>query len=555
MPLRKSECRVRTYPLDGGVHDLSDDVRAGSITRTITGDNSFSLSLIDNGNRHHKVGQTSRGNISIGDWIIIETRNERNDWKVRLIGRILNLSKSDVATRNAGRIHSINVSGMDFIAVFKQSRIVMDPWITFSFQKAFQRGWTRQRANLPVAPFVDRQFLNNWSEDIGSSDPQPHKILEILINSMLGVGLSADQRFALPAGPEFSAGINPILGSARYTPQILGTPVASNKVTHGYAQSIFTFDAGPLANDVRSPGLKGKCFNREIISFNMNGNTGGSLWDSLVRFSNPGINELFMEYPSGRPVLRFRENPFPCWTGQGSLVSAEIDSEAWDDLNVYEIDHTDISRENVSKSDNNRFNMFAAVPKGMGHMTVDMSIIPQVHEGLVPIIDFDSVLKHGARPMRPSVIYSGFESFNNTNPFTWVGIMAQWSIQLAGWFWLNADYLNGQIEVPFLNDGEVGRKLLKRRIDVRSNSRDALWDEYYIDGVTWSWSVSSTGATSGKTTYSVSRGQERFGGRVTGEGDNKRFIRTSGVLLPDAPGQIQEVNQSLWSPANIKFIP
>ena len=501
-----------------------------SVTRKLSGGpNEFSLSLIDN--RRIRGGERRR-RLRPGDWIHIRARvrhwsrlSKRYEHPnvPLLIGRILSVGKSEKATKSGGIIHTVEISGDDFGCVFRQAEIFFNPWLSEVFSNS---------GGYAVDPylFANEDFVESWSQTINAT---PQQFIKVLISTFMGLGISCNQRMDVPE--DFMNFLN---RRGQWNDHVSGRNIFAR---------MLAFREGLTAPNNVSAGLKGSVFDMNIGNLGAGG-SGGSAWDALQRYANLAVNELFFELHnvtgSGQPTLVMREKPWPSWVKDDP--DGRLDTEAWDDLLVTRIRSDEISTTQVSRNDELRFNYFLALPNMMGHLTQDTAAISGVFKGLLPIIDLQSINRHGLRRIEPRMMYTGFEApTGGGKQYNYLDLMAAWSCQLASWFYLSHEYLNGIIQVPFLNAGEVGQKLVVQKPYNRQDlSQNTLWDEYYINGIKWSWSIGPRGEPTANTSYIVSRGLEDLRGRISSSG---LLFRRHGAYPLPIPDQVKNCLAAIQS--------
>lgn len=140
----------------------------------------------------------------------------------------------------------------------------------------------------------------------------------------------------------------------------------------------------------------------------------GSLWDSMQQYSNPALNELFVDYaPSTSfrspepldnqiPAVWLRERPFPTRSDDGRTQHAK-----WDRLPTHTLKPGDVVSRDIAKGGaSHRFNYWTVQLQGPGSESYNVQEFLQrgidgVQPGFpgnIPIWNDQSIQTHGVRP-------------------------------------------------------------------------------------------------------------------------------------------------------------
>jgi hypothetical protein len=234
--------------------------------------------------------------------------------------------------------------------------------------------------------------------------------------------------------------------------------------------------------------------------------SGGALWDLLVRVSNPVVNELwvdtFHDGKAGYPRLNLRARPQSPFSN--SLISPEylsykisIGPDNWQSLielakkkeNVVLIRNDDIRFENMGKNHQTTFNLLWLRPKMAGYETAlmaedNMKIGLPGQIGL-PIFLGESIRRYGLKRITQSIdfCYSkmGYAA-NKDVELTKAFALQKWD-QVA----FNHLYENGTMETAGCIDASIGKVL---KVDPgKQNTVPARYKTklYYVEGYSHKW--------------------------------------------------------------------
>lgn len=280
----------------------------------------------------------------------------------------------------------------------------------------------------------------------------------------------------------------------------------------------------------------------------------GSLWNSLVRFADLPFNELYVEpdYPSEVDPLGVNKQDF----ARIILRPTPFDQKSWGNLVqggtghsfTYETSERMGGGENIARSVEGLGNFFWCSGKGILSNFDQLSALYNQSNGVLPIIDEDSVRKFSLRRHEETTEYiQDFKGIHEstgdlepsektqmqTSQSRREQLLIRRSMQLALWFGY-PDFRKGSITTR----GRIGTsKEHGARIgSVLTRKSDGM--EFYITGVEQSWSFPGPHTT----TFALSRGHiprdyakwrlgqvKKMGDRVA-----KLVVDQLGVL--DAPG-------------------
>lgn len=234
--------------------------------------------------------------------------------------------------------------------------------------------------------------------------------------------------------------------------------------------------------------------------------SGGSLWDLLVRVSNPVVNELWMDTfhdgKSGYPRLSLRARPQSPFSNilispEYSTYKLSIGPDNWKSLidlakdksNLVKIRYDDIRFENMGKNHQTTFNLLWLRPKMAGYETAlmaedNMKIGLPGQIGL-PIFLAESIRRYGLKRLTQSIdfCYSkmGYAA-NKDVELTKAFALQKWD-QVA----FNHLYENGTMETIGCIEAAIGKIL---RIDPGSQNQippKYKTKLYYVEGYSQKW--------------------------------------------------------------------
>lgn len=224
----------------------------------------------------------------------------------------------------------------------------------------------------------------------------------------------------------------------------------------------------------------------------------GRLWDTLGRYSNDLLNEMWVDLQTPEdgadasalaPTIYLRERPFPTWLSRRTK---------WDAIKRHVLDPVNVQRRRMSKGGAaSRFNYWMISSAGL--IDVDEQSIAQTgvvngaaqgRPGNIPIWNADSIRQHGVRRWMRSSTYLAVD------PTILTSLSAVWLQRVHDWYSIAPMQLSGSLETTkAFPEIRVGHRLLEKRLE-----GDV---EYYVEGVSHIWQY--PGAS--HTTLTLTRGQ------------------------------------------------
>lgn len=226
--------------------------------------------------------------------------------------------------------------------------------------------------------------------------------------------------------------------------------------------------------------------------FNPNGmNPQGMCWELAKEYSDQAFTELFVDtiaygdpyYPptaSGDAILPvetkmtvvLRDKPFPIQEG----VSAPPEYiPLWNKLPIHTVNLQEISRDNVRKSGQDRYNSFYVTPR-----IIQEQVSSHATNMLAPLMDRESIRQHGI--LRMDVTSAVTPDALDYDPFA-----QHQRRMLRDWYCLNPYFLSGNFELAHGRpDIKIGNRM---QIPGTAITPGEIEDpeSYYIESVTNTW--------------------------------------------------------------------
>lgn len=475
--LRSSRFRLYAYPFNGPRVDLSSLVTSWTVSRGLGPDGPFTATLVPR-------LPLARQDL-VGAWFRLEAQVGRTQEYRNLIWGRLASPRRTVTTDAAGaRRRSIPLAGRDHTSVLTDLQVYFNPFLSM---KAREQG-----IETPGVPILDDDVVDGLEIALREAIAgHPGTYVSVLYDIFLRRGVGSSQLFEVPVCLlEDAARYGAFLNSLRAYP-------------------LMPLVLGPVAQDLRSPGLKGVFFDQSLLMTL----EGGRFWDYLTRYSNPAVNELFGRLDArGLPEIVLRERPFPCYGrapgvpatrhGRGRRPdSAEHTvrlTQQWEDLPGTAVHARWLANADLGFGDAERVNYLMLFAEGTPLTHQDqVYLLGESFLRGAPVVDFESVQRHGLRRLEPQTLYTGYDAKGAGE--RWVEPASIWLAQLWAWYSINHALEGGTLVLPYLERVEVGERFWVK-------AEDGTWDEYYVEGVAWSWKMDASGAPSSSTSLKVTRG-------------------------------------------------
>lgn len=402
-------------------------------------------------------------------WVKIVT--DVDGWPVdTMLGIIDSLSESMQREGQGQRSETFTISGRCFGKALETTELFVN---LFHPPEAAEADKVRAYANVTQS-YIDA--------NLGGT---PAKVIETLLQVWLGNNAIADRQWDLPPGLGSAAKGGSIFDMLRLNIQKM------TKKANGV-----TFDPSLLQVDA----VEGR----------------GKLWDVLQEYSNPILNELWVDldndkdfYSSGKrtPTLHFRERPFPTYD-DGDRLNLK-----WRILRSFHLKPGDIRERKVAKGGaSNRYNYWLLNVSGVATQSFGIpSILQNGIEGVdwgrpgnVPIFNYKSIREHGLRRWIGNTKYIPIqfdedEIVDRTSQSQdgWLKLLAAWLKKVHDWYSIAPFELSGTLRCSrIFPEIVVGTRLVEER-------RNGHKVDYYVEGVDHSWTYGSNGTTQ----LTVTRGE------------------------------------------------
>jgi len=235
----------------------------------------------------------------------------------------------------------------------------------------------------------------------------------------------------------------------------------------------------------------------------------GKLWDAMQEWSNPCMNELFVDLgrPAGAgdrdlaslvPKVYLRERPFPTRSEDGRTTARA----RWEGLRTHVLRPGDVRKRQVTRGGAaHRFNYWLIQVEGIGTegfnvaeiLQRGVSGVPYGQPGNIPIYSTESIQRYGVRRFTQSTrfipVYTARRDTPQADLDQWFRLLAAWNKKMHDWYVTAPMELSGTIETtrmfPEIHIGERVR-------EERANGEVVT---YYVEGVSDSYSYPHGGST------------------------------------------------------------
>jgi hypothetical protein len=232
---------------------------------------------------------------------------------------------------------------------------------------------------------------------------------------------------------------------------------------------------------------------------------GGVLWDSLQHYSNGLLNELWLDLspwpdkPNDTtdmlPAVYFRERPF----------KIHGDRSKWDSIRMRTLVRGDVQHRQITKGGAaNRYNYWMLDYLGLsGAGFAGLDLTTQANgswtftPGTIPIINQESIRKHGVRKWQQGTLYAPLNDPDPNNPgINYLVVAGNWLKRCHDWYSPAPMQLSGTlVTTRVMPEIRIGERLRERR-----REGDII---YYVEGVDHSWSYPGPG----QSTITVTHGE------------------------------------------------
>lgn len=361
-----------------------------------------------------------------GDWWLIEI--EKNGRKYVLSHGMIDRIANVTATAGRGVRTVTQISGRDFAFALSDLQVYFNP----------------------ADPSFDNVAGVNMSRILGEMIGSPSKIVTTIVKAFSGTLIAGiDPEAALPWGMiEVPGGIMP--GETGF-----------NVIAKKWGNAI-TY--------ATQAELRGQTLLADLIQ----PSEGGSVWDVAKQWSNPSMNEMFVDVSpfDGRPSLIVRENPFE------NFVSGIA---PWEALTAWEVDARVCNNINLTKGANRlNYIQFSGYFRGI------------LKEGSImaypPCVNRHSMLTYGIKRLEEVTDYMDDDTLTLDHgvggvarepgpPFA-LGFR-QWLGSMVAWNALNHLYYSGSISMPEIRpEIRIGERIRLNGTELAGIPRSAFFSSF-----------------------------------------------------------------------------
>lgn len=243
---------------------------------------------------------------------------------------------------------------------------------------------------------------------------------------------------------------------------------------------------------------------------------GNKLWDVMQEWSNPAMNELFIDLgaPQGAgdrdlaslvPKVYLRERPFPTRSDNGRTTNRD----RWERLRTHTLRPNDVRKRQVTRGGGaHRYNYWLIQVEGIGTEGFNVAEIlqrgvggvPYGQPGNIPIYNTESIQRYGVRRFTPSTrfipLYTARRDTPQEDLEQFFRLLARWNKKIHDWYVTAPMELSGTIETTRLfPEIRIGERVREERAN-----GDVV--TYYVEGVSDVYAYPHGGST----TLTLTRG-------------------------------------------------
>jgi hypothetical protein len=359
-----------------------------------------------------------------------------------LWGMVDAIQESTVRSDTGTRTETYTVTGRDFGKVFEDSKTLISLFAVHNLDLVLGM---YQAANID--PYV------------GTADG----IVKKAINIWLGNGGLASKQYRLPKSLAEVSGAQSIYDTMNFS-------------------TIQKFDDGNGITEAMS-----------IIDINKQ--SGGALWDLLQQYCNGVLNEMWVDlapHPEHNGAMR------PAFYLRERIFRTQGDTNRWDQTRVRQLEKNDVRSRNLAKGGAaNRYNYWVITGSVLGDQfetqaqTHSMGLEP-FKPGAIPIINVESVQRHGLRPYTANTNFLPF--FKQGQGTNFIRLAANWLKRIHDWYGVAPFQLSGTIMTTrMFPEIRIGQRI--------QELRDEGSITYYVEGVDHNWSHPGPGSTTITVTH------------------------------------------------------
>lgn len=388
--------------------------------------------------------------IQQGDWWLIEVL--KNDKTIELSFGIIDVVGSSTSM-GSSKTTTVNVTGRSFGFGLQDTPIFFNPY----------------------DPNIDNAAGVNMIQVLNKVAGTPDQIVTALIRGFMG---GASKPVVLGGYIEVPRGIAPGATSKPWISFLDDTPV---------------FLGGGVQEQLRG---------NTLVTALINPSSGGSVWDMVKSYSNPTLNEVFIDTSPVKPTpvsfptakLIVREKPFE------NLV--EGPSSPWFRLTTWEVDARLLTGVSLSRGHNK-----------INYIMLSGDLKPVVQDNALgvylPVANMKSIKRYGLHRLEETTSYFDGEGASIANPTNQpqppMSLQyREWLFLLVSWNLLNHRYWMGTIDIgemrPEIRKGEKIRLSNAHVADIPGFPRElqlrGLDTTFYVEAVQHNWSANGTARTS-----------------------------------------------------------
>lgn len=444
--------------------------------------------------------------ISAGDWVVIW-------WSVNGIpyhgtmGRVIDIRRSRTSVGGATSV-SWTLSGKDFVDVFDRTQVWFDDYNDFGSN-------------------VGGKILGSRFNFVpgGSPDAVVENIIDAWLGSFLGGNGLIGGGWVMPTGwplrdprsdlavggksfdTYFADGLRMLVQDGKGRGHIVNvgdTAVDANAAVRGEEA---------ISSTTRTVTLRGEMYDESSL---FRPATGTGLTQTILAWSNPLLNELFLDV---HPGLSAPDEPVPCVFLREKPFITTADRGPWFSLPIHELTPQDVMASDVGVTDEERINAIYLYAANIGGSAQDQYAVTR------PGYSERSLQRYGLRKMEEGT------RFAKITGKPWDLEVAEWLGLLACWYGANHRLLNGSITLRrVFPQIRVGHRIA---IGDRSSN---LRETFYVEAVAHTWTYPQGGSTSLQVTRGYAGSDDKIVGVVRAEAEQfQRDDRSSfKISLPSS---------------------
>lgn len=243
----------------------------------------------------------------------------------------------------------------------------------------------------------------------------------------------------------------------------------------------------------------------DMTVLNPDQQSGQALWDVLQQYCNGLINEMWVDLApriARTEAGTYKEYGYaPAFYLRERRFRTFEDTSLWDNTRVTELQRADVRQRNLAKGGaSNRYNYWVLHGGVLGDqyrtqaLTHSLGVEP-FKPGAIPIINLESMQRHGIRPYVATTNFLPFFTEGKENQ-SFLTLAANWMKRIHDWY----------VVAPYQLSGTLNTSRLRPLIRIGQRVREYREDgpvTYYVEGVDHAWSYPGPGTT----TLTLTHGQ------------------------------------------------